>query len=241
MLKSGGYYPAILIVAACLVALACGSSEDLGILRVHWAVGGSTCSSALLTSARIHVLDGDTDVVTPVPTANCVDGTSGLLLSEIPAGSYTVWVEGLDSSNNSFYEGKREDVKVSGGKETVVDPPITLSMKKAALRLKWNFTNGGLCSGNAVAHMDVSVFDTTSNVVFSDTTLCDPPVTDDNPKGGVLISDLRGNEPLSVAIYGLDADDTRIFMGKAEITTTPGATTDVTISLSECSESVLCQ
>ena len=175
---------------------------------------------------------------------NCiirVDGASGVVLPEVPAGTYTIWVEGLDASGKSFYDGRREGVKVKGGEQTVVDPPVSLAMKKAALRLKWRFANGGLCSGNAVAEMDVSVFDTTSNVVFNDTTLCDPPVTSDNPEGGVLVTDLRGNEELSVAVYGLDAENKRIYVGKASVTTSPGETTEVMVSLSECAETGPCQ
>ena len=228
-----------LLAATALVA--CGSGDDLGLLKVHWVVGGSTCSGALLTEARVHVLDDDVDIITPAPTANCVDGASGVVLPEVPAGTYTIWVEGLDASGKSFYDGRREGVKVKGGEQTVGDPPVSLAMKKAALRLKWRFANGGLCSGNAVAEMDVSVFDTTSNVVFNDTTLCDPPVTSDNPEGGVLVTDLRGNEELSVAVYGLDAENKRIYVGKASVTTSPGETTEVMVSLSECAETGPCQ
>ncbi|NOZ02252.1 MAG: hypothetical protein GXP54_10235 [Deltaproteobacteria bacterium] len=232
---------AMLTVGLLSLSAGCGPDAGSGSLRVRWVIGGTTCESADVKDIAIHLLDGDVDILEASRTYGCGSGVEGVLIEGVPAGSYEVVLDGLDSDGNAYYSGTLPDrVEVPGDQETVL-PVISLELKKALILLTWKFTNGDLCTKNGVARVEVNVFDTTSNNVYRETFDCDPFKSD--PKiakdGGILIEGLRGNDDLSFDLFGLDSSDARIFRGKAVLKTIPGGLPggepqELLISLSQC-------
>ncbi len=228
-----------LALALTLVATACEDAPGAGSVQVFWAPGGMSCADANIANARVRVLDGTDDLVPPV-TAACQVGQSdaGQVVPGVPAGTWSVRVEGLDADGNADFAGRQDNVTVRGGEQTSV-PAIALVMLPSTVRLTWSFAGGGLCSGNGVATVDVSVFDKVPQLVFppsgvSGAYACDPPLTADNPQGGVLLSPLPGNHDLVVHLFGLDAQGKRTWVGSSPVTTTAGKTTDLAVSIQAC-------
>jgi hypothetical protein len=215
-----------IVMAACLPACG-GGGDSSGSLTVRWVVGGTSCDAAGVSTVKIHLLENDLDVLPPPdPTATCVVGTDGLTLAKVPTGTFTLKIEGLDAQGNAFYEGTRDAVKVYSDKLTTVDPPVTMSMKKAAVNLTWRFANGKMCPANGVSKVELGVFDQGSSEVLNLQFPCGD--------GLALIEGLRGNDKLNFNLFGVDAQGKRSFKGKAEVTPEPGKTADLEIVLAPC-------
>jgi len=238
---------AICIIGAMVWLAGCGTESGTGLLQVFWKVGGTTCESVQVTDVVIHVLGEGEDILSGTRAFDCESGAEGVLLEDVPTGTYTVAVEGLDQDGNAYYWGELSGVVVTGDVQTDVLPPINLELKKALVVVTWEFKNGKLCSSNGVSMVEVNAFDTTSNRVFFETYDCDPfddPVIEQNK--GILIDDLRGNEEIQFDLFGMDASEVRMFRGHGEVTTIPGGLPggepqDMTIILSECVEPSDCQ
>ena len=228
-----------LLAASTLVVTACEDAPGAGSLQVFWVPGGMSCADAKITDVRVRVLDGTADVV-PAVTAGCPVGQSdaGQVVPGVPAGTWSVRVEGLDSDGNANFAGQADAVTVRGGEQTA-PPSIVLYVKRSTLRVTWGFAGGGLCGGNGVAKVDLSVINKDPQLVYptdgaSGLFPCDPPLTADNPNGGVLIPSLSPNQELTVHLFGLDTQNKRTWVGSTPTTTAAGKTTDVVVQLQAC-------
>lgn len=212
------------LMGTLVAVIGCGSPAGTGSLRIRWVVGGTTCESANVKEVLIHLMDGEVDINEGTRLYDCGLGAAGVLLEEVPTGTYTVVLEGIDPDGNAFYGGTYPDeVKVGSGVETEVLTAISLALKKALILLTWEFNNGKLCSVNGVSWVEVNAFDTTSNRVYDSKFGCDPfddPEIAEN--GGILIEGLKGNEELTFTLFGLDSNEERIFRGTGIVETIPG-------------------
>lgn len=223
-----------------MVALAlasCGSegTEDPGSIRVTWRFGGKTCADLGVVTVRASVRDSKgKDALEPTPTFPCSDGTVGVVIEDVPPGTYTLILEGMTAEGHPYYQGTRTGVRVESGKETTVSPTINLELKKSEVLLNWEFPSGtGFCNGNGVVQVEVSAFDSTSSTVYADVHPCILPA-ETYPDNGVLISGLRGNEELTFLLYGLNKSAQRTHHGEKKVTTVPGERSAVNVVLESC-------
>lgn len=230
-----------LIGTACagLALASCGpeGAEDPGSIRVTWRLGGKSCADLGVVTVRASVRDSKEDeVLDPLPTFPCPDGTAGVALGGVPPGTYTLVLEGITADGHPYYQGTRTGVRVESGKETTVSPAVNLELKKSEVLLNWEFPLGtGQCHGNQVVRVEVSVFDSTSSTVVANAHPCVLPV-ETYPDLGVLISDLRGLEELTFLLYGLNNKNPpqRTHHGEKTVTTVPGARSNVNVVLEPC-------
>jgi len=231
-----GFVLALLSVGAT----GCGAEAGAGSVRVFWVVAGSTCSDAGVASVRIFVEDSEgTSVVSRPIVQSCANGLEGVVVRDVPAGSWTVRIEGLDVEARTFLEGTRGDVQVGSGRETKVSPAIQLSLISSRVRLVWKFENGDLCSTNGVDWVEVNVFKGLEGQIDSKTWTCEPEVV--HPDGGVILSDLPSNAELTFHVFGLTPTEVRTFKGAGKIQTVPGELQTLKLDLIACSQDWSCQ
>jgi hypothetical protein len=225
--------PAFGLLLALLAG--CGPEAGAGSVRVFWVVAGSSCGEAGVASVRIHVEDGEGNTVVARPvTQSCSNGTEGAVVRDVPEGSWTVRVEGLDVEANAFLEGSRSGVAVESGRETAVTPAIQLSLIPSRVRLKWKFANGHLCNSNGVSTVEVNVIKGIEGTIVSKTWPCDPEPVDD--EGGVILAGLPSHADLTFNLFGLTTSGVRKFKGAIKINSVPGETQSLELDLISCSE-----
>ncbi len=224
-------------LCAGLALASCGSEgvEDPGSIRVTWRFGGKSCADLGVTTVRASVRDSKGgEVLDPLPTFPCTDGTAGVALEGVPPGTYTLVLDGITADGHPYYQGTRTGVRVESGKETTVSPAVNLELKKSEVLLNWEFPLGtGQCNGNQVVQVEVSVFDSTSSTVYESPHPCVLPA-ETYPDLGVLIGDLRGNEELTFLLYGLNGQSQRTHHGEKTVTTVPGERVAVNVLLEAC-------
>lgn len=166
------------LTAACFLLLtACGgaTAEQAGQLEVKWAIGGSTCGAAQISTVWVRIFDASNNEYTN-QTAPC-QLTDGVLIRDLPAGTYKIVIQGY-RANMDFpvFEGSVEGIDVRPGTVTIA-PRIELAEKPGVLDVNWKFENGDLCGTNGVDTVFVTVWDVHSNRVLDESLPCDylPP------------------------------------------------------------------
>ncbi len=246
---------AVVSVGATLLLglLGCGGSsggEPPGSIRVRWDVPVG-CQTAGIDRVRVWVREAGSPPDTPPTlqqTATCGDGS--LTLDGVPAGTWELFVDGLDPTGHPTH-GASTEVDVAGG-ETSSPPPLTLVRKPSALDISWRFADGGLCSSHGVHTVAIHVFDETGGErgpqVLRDGIDCDPFATlgpDERVFGaladptytpkGIVVGDLDPGA-YAVRIFGLDESGERTVKGQVQAHTGIGDITAVEVVLVPCDD-----
>lgn len=214
-----------------------GCETGSGSLLVHWEISGQSCASAEVEQVVIHLFSLGQDQVEPVSTA-CTNGDRGVLIQNIPAGTYDVTVEGIHKSGKARYEGTQAGVSIDAGGQTTTTK-IKLLARKASLRLWWVFENGKTCALNKVETVEVAAFDVGSpDIVYpppgSNGLFPCNPLGPEYPEGIVTIEPLQGNRDLELSIFGRDPSGKRVVYDRPRVRTIPGEATDVEAVLRPC-------
>lgn len=215
-------------------------NEGSGDIKVHWIIPVGTCESLGIKYVKIHVLFDGYDAIYPPPTADCGAGLSGVVIDGVLSGVYSVVVRAYDANGESVYEGMREEVRVEDGVVTTL-LPIPLTLRKASVRLLWGFENGLVCGANAVRNVSVAVYDSSANTV-ADTReyLCELPYYEMAEGGGLLLSNLPGDDELTVWLLGISDEGVPLHTGRGTVETAPGQVSDLTIIMQACGNEVPC-
>lgn len=237
-MKTMGKRVCLAWACALLGWASCGpeDSKPPGSISLQWRFGGKSCSDFGVVEVRVSVRKDKEDVLNPPPTFPCEHGASGVVLEDVPAGTYTLALEGLTATGRADYQGIRNGVRVESGKETVVSPPVNLELKKSEVLLNWEFLQGtGHCNGNRVQLVQVIVFDRAATPVYDAEHPCILP-RETYPELGVLVKDVRGNEELTFLLYGLNYDTPpkHTHYGETNVTTVPGERSNVNVLLRPC-------
>lgn len=238
-------YRWILIVAVFFSILACGNdTSPPGKIKFTWEIGGAkSCQDVQIKIVECHLLQGNEEALVPPEQAACDKGLEGMLVEEVTPGTYTLLLKGINYQGKSTYSAQQDKVKVSSGKTTVIEKPLVLAMTPATAVLKWVFAEKGLCSTFGVQNVEVSVTDSTSNQIsgLQNPYPCDPLPTKENPKGGILLNNLKPNENFSFVVWGLNVEGKRIYWGKKELLTEPGGEYEIVIELKKCEAPDVCK
>lgn len=231
--------PAPLAALALSAMLACDPSAGSGTLVAYWHLGGMTCEDAGIATARVRVVTGTTDLVPPVDTS-CDQGGAGVTIPDVPAGERQVVVEGLDDRGAARYEGRSEVVTIPAGQEILV-PSVALGLRRAAVRVRWGFTNNLVCGANGVASIRLTAFDGPGNLVAGpDVHPCDVPLDSGDPEGGVILEGLPANTDLTLVVLGFSVVERPTFGASRSIRILPGETMDEAVLLDKCDAGAPC-
>lgn len=239
-----GRHPILFSVLASILVMGlfgCGDSRGVGRLTVSWVVGGPGCEAAGIASVRIRVVEDGEDVLPELAPQPCEEGFGGLTLADVPAGRFTVLLEGLTSDGRADFEGRVEGVRIRENRETVL-APIVLSLKPASLRLRWGFKDGLLCGSHAVQTIHATLIDDLGNEVLTPPPFpCELPLPLTDVEGGVLLTDLPARRTLSVLLYGMNVEGIARHFGYGEVDTAPGEVSILDVRLENCGVDAPCQ
>ena len=120
---------------ACL--LGCQEERASGALYLTWKFGAFSCEQAAVTnvSAKVYNYDGYEAVVEA--SGDCE--AEGLQVQDVPAGDYTLVLQGLNADGCATHEVRR-DVKVPEGTVNRVDE-LALLRRHRDLTANWYFEN----------------------------------------------------------------------------------------------------
>lgn len=227
------------LVCFGLAFASCGSegTEEPGSLRLTWRLGGKSCAELGVVTVRVFLRGADgRDVLDTPPSFPCAEGMSGVVVEDVPAGTYLLVLEGLTTDGHPSYQGTRQGVRIERGKETVLSQAVNLELKKSEFLLNWEFPLGtGQCNGNQVVQVEAMLYDSVASQVYGDIHPCVLP-PESYPELGVLIANLRGNEEMTFILYGLNNKKPaqKTHRGEKTIKTVPGERTPVNVVLEPC-------
>jgi hypothetical protein len=138
-------------VLAAVASTGCADSEPapLGTLEVSWTFGPNSCAEAGVDRIAIELDDAI------VREADCEDGEA--IIEDLEPGSRQLSLTGLDLDGVERFAAVPETVAiVADGIATADD--VLLSALPARVDVTWYFTNGRLCSTNAIDEVELSVW-----------------------------------------------------------------------------------
>jgi hypothetical protein len=220
------------IILAMGMMYSCSSGSSFGSLNVNWLIAVGDCEESGVEVLNFRLLENGVDALVPFETAKCnrgIQGTKeGIKIEGIPAGTYTLVIEGLkaveDEKEKTTIElvGVSENVVITDRQLTSI-PPVILTLKTATLRLSWKFSNGKMCGTNGISSVQASLIDDLGNEVMPPTVFaCELPTAQDGRAPGILITNLPAKEELTVFAYGLDLNGFARFFGETDFDTLPG-------------------
>jgi hypothetical protein len=131
----------------------CGDGDHPGTVQVSWRTGALSCKEAGVKHVRAELFGYDDAEAAAAEAAPCDD--RALELAGVDAGSYTLWLKGIDAAGCWTHEA-RQDVRVAeGGTRQVKD--LALLRRRRTVDLRWPFTNELDCAGNGVEQVAVTV------------------------------------------------------------------------------------
>ena len=248
------HLPTAFALLGLVVTGACGGGSPTpraGNIEVSWKIGGSSCTEVNVQTVRVSVLGQD--AVFDTMTAPCQTGV--LRMPNIDPGVYTIQVDGFPSESAVFatYSGTIENVNVAPG--AVIPAHVSMSQKRGAIDLSWQFKDGKLCGFEGVAGIDVFVWNNLQEEVFSGKFPCDPvqakgvseakePATQlwDNAHGVVVDKLPAGSYKVRAFGAGANKPD-YLFWGESPASIDFGRLTAVNIMLDSCKTTgaVICQ
>lgn len=137
---------AVLAPAACATD---GEPAPVGALDVTWIFGPSSCEEADLSRVEIE-LDGAL-----VREAACEEG--GVIVEDLEPGTRQLQLRGLDLGGVERFAATPRTVSIVAD-EVTAQNDVLLSALPARVDVTWYFTNGRLCSTNAVDEVELSVW-----------------------------------------------------------------------------------
>ncbi len=143
---------ALAAVLAAVAAPACtGGSEPqpLGTLEVSWTLGPNSCEDAEIDRITIELDDAT------VREASCEDGAA--VIEDLEPGSRQLSLTGLDAEGVRRFAAVPETVTITADGTTQADD-VLLSALPSRIDVSWYFSNGRLCSTNAVEDVELSVW-----------------------------------------------------------------------------------
>lgn len=237
-------HPILGLLLASVLAMGvtgCGDTRGVGLLTVSWVVGGPGCEAAGVDVVRIRVIEDGVNLTPEVVPQPCEAGLAGFTLADVPAGRFTVLLEGLTSEGNAEFEGRVEGVRIRENQETVT-APVVLLLKPASLRLRWGFRNQLLCGSNGVQTIHATLIDDIGNEVLVPPPFpCELPLNESDVEGGVLLTNLPARRTLSVLLYGMNVEGIARHFGYGEVDTAPGEVSTLSILLDNCGTDAPCQ
>jgi hypothetical protein len=231
-----------LLVLAVLLAGCYGDDVGTGTLKVDWKLEGKTCESAGVVMVRGDLLEGVVSVLDTAPLElPCSAGT--MLFPEVPAGRYTVLLEGLDDENRTIYEARAPGVRVREG-STVTDAgaPLVLERKLGFLRLRWTFPlDTPTCGFSGIKSVEISVEAEGADLsYFTGTFPCDPSAVPADELAAPLVAgwlELPGMPPgheVAVYAFGLDQAGSRTHFGEGKVSIPEVSGSELTVPLEVC-------
>lgn len=191
-------------IALALVAIsapACGDDEVVDV-EVPFRFGAGDCATAGVVSVRGALYDFESR--DPVAAAEAACATGRLRIPDVPTGTYSIVLEGLDGRPCVTHAARLDGQRVGGGATTM--PSLRLGLTPRPLELRWHLPDGLTCASVGLRQVEavVRVGDAPpAHAVF----LCEGG-------RGLLPSVPAG--PAHVVVLGLDAEGTSIARGEAE-------------------------
>ena len=143
-----------LVLAAALLAAACGPSRQPVQLEVDWTFGGQPCDKAGVATMQIDIT-GETlspnQFVCKPGTPN--DASMGVDLGTFWPGPYTTTVTGFDSAGNVVYQSTQV-IQVRNVPRNII--PFDVAPTTGTVTVHWTFS-GQTCDAAGVTTVRVSV------------------------------------------------------------------------------------
>ncbi len=174
------------LVPLALISLslaACGGDEPIGGLKVPFVLGASQeCTSIGVEQVRVTatmIEDGEQGASFE-ETGACSAGE--VTLTDIPIGTYSLVLEGLDAAGLTILDnlapGGKVQAEVLEG-QTNTSESVTLRPAPALLRMRWSLAVDGfqaMCADVNIARFTVEVYKGDGlNLLTSHTFSCDDP------------------------------------------------------------------
>lgn len=194
-----------------------GAELPPGNISLSWLIGSTGCESASVTTMAIYLHGG---AETELFTYDC--GSSDVLITSIPPGSYEMSLRGRDSTGIDRFGGEAVGIVVRSEGTTTV-PTVRLSALPAVLWVNWYFENGRMCHYNEIESVDIALFQN-EQLMENYIVDCDAGFVQlDDVQAEAYIIDLVGRTQSGVAVFSgqnsitLDRGD----VGEVEIQMAP--------------------
>jgi hypothetical protein len=220
-----------LVVSAALVACDDDTSPQLGDVQVTYRIGSgsSTCEDVNIAFVRVYMMTSETTSEMD-ETFACDPDRQTVTLQDVPAGSYTVRVEGLNSANAIIYTGT-STMEIEVEADSTNGPvSVVLNQLRPAMLIWTGFVDPGGCSRAEVVDIVIRVYENGASLIYDETFEC--PVRLDD---GLLIEGLSETSSYDLRIRGTNSNSEYTYeYNENGVTVSPGAPTEISAQLVEC-------
>lgn len=189
------------LVALLAGIVACGD-EAVFDVDVPFRFGAGDCAAAGVKTVRGALYDFDGQAAVAQAEADCSEGR--LHVPGVPAGTYSVVLEGLDERPCVTHAARLDEVRV--GRSSTSTSPLRLGLAPRPVELRWHLPAGVTCASVGLRQVEVVIHVgdvAPAHAVF----LCEAD-------GGVIPSVPAG--PAHIVVLGLDVEGTSIARGEAD-------------------------
>jgi hypothetical protein len=193
-------------VLAVLLSASC-QYEEKGSLQLSFQLGsGKSCKEFGIKKVEALLVSKDESEYSE--KVDCGDGE--IRFTDIPAGTYSLKLYGIDSHNAAIKDSETQDATIKGGQTLTIETPIVLLDAPAILKVGWDLGLSN-CKSSEIGGFSITAYNSDgSDILFKNKKIdCDSDsnVDEDNyhivPDEG---RDLKGNDFGEVDIQPYDTN-----------------------------------
>jgi len=208
-----------------------GPAAQFGDLHVEYQVGSGrdTCDAVGIEFVRIYVMVSEDEELLDEMFA-CEPTNQSVTLPDVPVGTYSIRVDGLNGDNEVIYRGfSSGEVEIEAN---MTNGPISVSLDqlRPSILLWVGFAEPGGCSRAEVTEVVVRLWENGSSLVFDETYGCEERLTD-----ALVIEDLSDSSTYDLRVRGVNENDEYTYeYNEDSIAVAPGPPSEISAELVMC-------
>ena len=226
----------VLSVALLLGAGLIGCSEDTtvgyGDLRLEYRVGSGrdTCAERGIRFVRVSLVSPQSpDIIDE--TFSCKGDDQSVVLTAVAQGSYSVRVDALDDDYAVIYQGETSTPVTIEADTTNGPVNVVLTQLRPGLQLWFGFAEPGGCERFQVSNIAVVIYENGRSVIYEQSFPCSSQLAEP-----LTVENLSETSTYDLRVRGTNENDEATYQFNQDgIAVEPGAATEVSVTLTQCS------